>query len=92
MHTGVVVSGSGSFYFSYMGNNGDSHPIGPITSVSIDFDDDDVENTKEIFDKPIEIGISMTKRKYKRLIAILRDKYKPYRKFKKGNRYVRNIY
>lgn len=95
MHTGGVVSGSSSFYFSYVGGNGDSHPIGPVTTISFKYDDD-VEYMRETLkdiDKPVTIGISMTKRKYKRLMAMLFDDYKPtYKKFKKGNRYVRDIY
>ena len=94
MHTGGVVSDNSLFDLSYTKDGVTFCPIGPVTEISIDYDD--IGNMQEILkdiDKPVTIGISMTKRKYKRLMAILRGEYKPtYRKFKKGNRYVRNIY
>lgn len=94
MHTGGVVSDKSLFDLSYTEDGVTFCPIGPVVKISIDYDD--IENMQKILkdiDKPVTISISMTKRKYKRLIAILRGEYKPtYRKFKKGNRYVRDIY
>lgn len=95
MHTGGAVSDNSLFNLSYTEDGVNFYTIAPITSISFNYDDD-VEYMRETLkdiDKPVTIAISMTKRKYKRLMAILRGDYKPtYRKFKKGNRYVRDIY
>ena len=94
MHTGGVVSDNSLFDLSYTKDGVTFYPIGPMIKISIDYDD--IENIQKILkdiDKPVTISVSMTKRKYKRSMVILRGEYKPtYRKFKKGNRYVRDIY